>query len=158
MNATIPIRRNMKQWPKPWEFTIRAARNEEGETIRHLVDETTRRYGWETPQGDWNRIAPFWYIAIIEEEILGALQVCLGWPFGRIEFLSVRQGLSRTKRAKIVKALIYHVFHAMVVDGTPIVMVTIPREDEEFTRILERWGFRYAMQGKMLFYSLPSQR
>jgi len=135
-------------------MTVRAARDDEGEGIHVLVDQMTRRYGWTLPACSWKKIAPFWYIAEVSGVIIGAVQVCIGWPVGRLELLAVRPDLSHTKKAKIVKALIYHAVAAMQLDGTQLVMTLIPSLDENFSRILERLGGRFAVKGSMVMFDL----
>jgi len=39
-------------------------------------------------------------------------------------------------------------------DGTTLACALVADKDNEFTRVLERWGARYAVQGKMLYYQL----
>jgi len=128
--------------------------NEEGEIVHALVDAMTQQYGYTLPPCNWNRLAPFWYVAEVEQTIVGAVQICIGWPIGRIELLSVLPGLSHTNTAKVVKALLYHVFAAMARDGTHLACALVADKDNEFTRVLERWGCRFATQGKMLYYDL----
>jgi len=147
-------RPDLTHWPKEWELTVRAARNDEGEAIHELVDLMTAQYGWKLPACRWDRITPFWYVAEVQGYLLGAVQVCVGWPIGRLELLSVRPGLSHTKTAKIVKALLYHCFEAMRLDGTELVCALVADKDNEFTRILERWGAKFAVKGRMLLYDL----
>jgi hypothetical protein len=135
-------------------MTIRAAVNAEGEAIHELVDAMTMQYGWKLPTCRWDRVAPFWYVAEVQGVLLGAVQICIGWPVGRIELLAVRPGLSHTKTAKIVKALLYHVFAAMQLDGTELACALVSDKDNHFTRVLERWGAKGSVQGRMFFYSL----
>ena len=152
------VKPDLAHWPKPWEFTVRIAQNHEGEAIHALVDAMTKQYGYTLPDCSWDRIHPFWYVAEVQGELMGAVQICIGWPIGRIELLSVRPGLSHTKTAKVVKALLYHVFHAMALDGTTLACALVADKNNEFTRILERWGFHFATTGKMLYYDLTTQR
>lgn len=150
-------RPDLTHWPKAWELTVRAARNDEGEAIHALLDAQTTVSGWRLPKVRWDRVAPFWYVAEIQGVLLGAVQICIGWPVGRIELLAVLPGLSKTKRAKVVKALSYHVFAAMRLDGTELAAIMLMENGYEFGRILERWGARYAVQGKVYFYRLAGQ-
>jgi len=133
---------------------VRAARNDEGEEIHALVDAMTAQYGWTLPACRWDRIAPFWYVAEVGGVLLGAVQVCVGWPIGRLELLSVRPGLSHTKNAKIVKALLYHAFAAMKLDGTQLICSLVTDKENEFSRVLERLGFTFAVNGRMLFFKM----
>jgi hypothetical protein len=138
--------------------TVRAAVNEEGEAIHDLVDAMTMQYGWKLPACRWDRISPFWYVAEVQGVLLGAVQLCIGWPIGRIELLSIRPGLSHTKTAKVTKALLYHVFEAMKLDGTTLACALVADRDNQFTRVLERWGARGMVQGRMFLYDLTDER
>jgi hypothetical protein len=139
-------------------MTVRAAVNEEGEDIHALVDAMTMQYGWKLPQCRWDRVAPFWYVAEVQGVLLGAVQICIGWPVGRIELLAVRPGLSHTKTAKIVKALLYHAFGAMKLDGTQLACALVSDKENQFTKVLERWGFKFAVKGRMYFFDLNEAR
>ena len=147
-------RPDLTHWPKAWEMTVRAARNDEGEAVHELVDAMTTRYGWKLPAMSWSRIAPFWYVAEVQGVLLGAVQVCIGWPVGRLELLSVRPGLSQTKRAKVVKALLYYTTQAIKLDGTALVCALINDKDASLIRILERYGAKFAARGQILLYEL----
>ena len=151
------VKPDFAHWPKAWEFTVRAAEDAEGEAIHALVDASTAQYGYTIPACSWARVKPFWYVAEIQGELLGAVQICIGWPVGRVEMLSIRPGLSHTKTAKVVKALLYHAFHAMKLDGTTLICSLVAESQTDFIRILERWGFRFAAKGKMLYYQLGDQ-
>jgi len=152
-HRTAP-RLDAAHWPKPWEFQVRHALNTEGEAIRDLVDQATKAFGWQYPACDWSRVAPFWYVADLQGWLLGAVQVCVGLPLSRIELLSVHQGLSQTKRAKVVKALLGRALHDLQVNGATLACGMIPMVDDEFVRIVERMGARYTTKGHLLCYPL----
>lgn len=149
------VKPDLTHWPAKWEFTVRAAEDHEGEAIHALLDAQTTVAGWRLPKVNWSRVKPFWYVAEIQGELLGAVQICIGWPVGRIELLAIRPGLSKTKRAKIVKALAFYVFDAMRLDGTELACIAIAADTGyEFGRVLERWGATYATHADLYFYRL----
>lgn len=151
-----PPRVDVTHWAKPWEVQVRPARHDEGETIRQLVTSATSAYGWQLPDCEWSRVAPFWYVAHVGEYILGAVQVCVGYPIGRMELLSIRRGLSKTKRAKVVKSLVTAVAAIMVKDGFPMIGATIPEQDDQFMKIVMRYGARPGAKGRQVY--LPVRR
>lgn len=151
-----PLRVDTAHWAKPWEVQIRAARSEEGRALKALVDEATQGYGWQLPDCDWSRVAPFWYVAHIEGYLLGAVQICVGYPIGRMELLSIRRGLSKTKRAKVVKALVSYVATVMAHDGFPMIGTTIPEQDAQFLKIVMRYGARPSIKGRQVYYPCGS--
>jgi len=151
------VRPDLTHWPQPWEFTVRGAVDAEGEAIHELVDTMTRQYGWTLPACDWSRVAPFWYVADVGGVLVGAVQLCIGRPICRLELLAVRPTLSKTKQAKIVKALLYHAFAAARLDGAALVCALISAKDDHFSRVIERWGAKFAVTGKMFFYPLITQ-
>jgi hypothetical protein len=55
----------------------------------------------------WDRIAPYWLVAEIGGEIVGALQTCPSRPIGRLEMLSLDRDLTHGAKALTVKALAY---------------------------------------------------
>jgi hypothetical protein len=118
------------------------------------VDAMTMQYGYKLPDCSWDRVKPFWMVSEIQGELLGAIQICIGWPLGRIELLAIRPGLSRTKTAKVAKALIYYALRQMAIDGTTLACTQIPAADEEFARILERSGAKHMVSGKISSYNL----
>lgn len=147
-------RPDFTHWHKPWEFSIRIATNLDGQEIHDLVDEMTMQYGYTLPHCNWNKIEPFWYVAEIGGYLLGAVQICIGRPIGRIELLAIRPQLSHTKKAKVMKSLVYHAFCAMKLDGIELACMLVADKENEFSRILERWGARFAVKGKMMFFAL----
>jgi len=148
------VKPDLIHWPKHWEMTVRGAEDHEGEAVRGLVSEMAEQYGWALPPCPWTRLKPFWYVAEVQGLILGAVQVCIGWPIGRLELLSVRRNLSHTQRAKVVKALCYHAFDAMKLDGTTLVSLLLPEQDEMFTRVVSRAGAKFTVRGKMYLFPL----
>ena len=82
--------------------TFRLATNDDGPVIANLC----RLCEFvELDAADWSDIAPYWVVAEHEERIVGALQVCLAKPIGRLEFMAVHPMLPERDRARVARHL-----------------------------------------------------
>ena len=89
---------------KPWKaVVIRVARNEAGDAIRELLVEADVPVLVNT---DWNDIFPHWLIATVNDEVIGCLNIAPSKPFGYMNFLCVKQDVSKSIRAVAVKKLL----------------------------------------------------
>ena len=80
-------------------ITVRLASNYEGDLIRELVYQN----GFDLDWIDWNDIYPFWLVALMEENIVGCIQVCLSRPIGRIELLSINPDITHVYKTSSQK-------------------------------------------------------
>ena len=81
---------------------------------------------------------------------MGCLQLCPGKPVGRMELLSVDQGLGPRQRAEIVKGLVYDGMAALKVSGAQAVACLINFEAKSFKRILKKRGAVVLTSGNLL--------
>ena len=147
-------RPDFEHWPQSWEFQVRAATDADGPAIHALVDQMTMAQGWKLPDCDWSRVAPFWYVADLQGWVIGAVQVCVSRPMSRLELLSVHQKLSKTKQAKVAKAVLARGLLALQLDGATMATGVVTGAENGFVRILERCGAQCAVKGIMVSYQM----
>lgn len=115
---------------------VRLAEDKDGEAVRRLVE---KQHGvLETLK--WDRIAPYWLVAEINGEIVGALQTCPSRPVGRLEMLSLDKRLIHAARAVTVKALAYAGMATIRGHGAEQVQMFVPEDLSDYRGILESRG------------------
>ena len=89
---------------KPWRaVTIRVARNEIRDAIRELLADNGIM---ALTDARWDDIFPHWLIATIDDDVIGCLHVVPSRPFGYLDFLCVKPGVSKSVQAVTVKKLL----------------------------------------------------
>jgi len=127
---------------------IRAGLNAEGDRVRDLV--VQGGYNVAGLDFDWSDIEPYWLVAVVNGKIMGCLQLCPGKPVGRMELLSVEQGLGPRGRAVLVKGLVYDGMAALKFSGSQAVACLINFEEKGFKRILKKRGAVVLTSGNLL--------
>lgn len=125
---------------------VRLATDKDGEAVRRLVE---KQHGvLETLK--WDRIAPYWLVAEMNGEIVGALQTCPSRPVGRLEMLSLDKRLIHAARAITVKALAYAGMACIRENGAEQVQMFVPEDLSDYRAILEARGAQVLDTGHML--------
>lgn len=115
------------------DIKVRMASDLDGERI----GEVARGLG-VTYDLDWGRVAPYWILAEYQGEIVGATQICLGRPVGRVEMLFLSKAFSHRIRAIAVKKLAIGVIELHRRNGSQLIMGIIPSGLEGYRRLLQR--------------------
>ena len=129
------------------EAEIRVATNDEGPEIGKLVWDN----GFTVEGIDWTDIAPYWLSARIAEELVGAVQVLPGKPFGRIEILSVRTDLDPIVRARVVGDLLETAMEVVRISGGQIASGLIPFHHKHYKKALKKRGGQVFDSGNILY-------
>ena len=115
---------------------VRLAQNEDGDTIHDLLHAD----GLNLEGLDWHDIYPHWLVAEIEEKIVGCVEVLIGKPIGKMEFLATDDALSHRDRACVVKELFAQVGAVLKIAGVQMVSGSIPFEMKAYKRVVKRRG------------------
>lgn len=109
---------------------------------------------------DWSEVAPYWLVAETESGvwgagpgeamIVGALQLCLAKPFGRLEMLYLDGALTQRQRARVGKALVGGGLLALKVFGAQFALAQVPHTLPEYKRLLKRRGAVTLSSGNMM--------
>lgn len=126
--------------------TVRLATDQDGESVRELVEKQHGMADFLT----WDHIAPYWLVAEIDGEMVGAMQTCPSRPVGRLEMLSLSRGLSPAAKALTVKALAYAGMAVINGHGAQQVQMFVPEELREYREILLSRGAEILDTGNML--------
>lgn len=126
--------------------TVRLALDTDGEAVRKLVQ---KQHGiLDTLK--WDRIAPYWLIAEMNGEIIGALQTCPSRPIGRLEMLSLDYRLVPAVKAVTFKALALGGMTIIRGHGAEQVQMFLPEDLTEYREFLEGRGAVVLDTGHML--------
>ncbi len=117
--------------PEHRRVLIEIAWPEDGEAISKLA----RECGFELEGMDWSRLGSHWLVCKWRGEIVGAIQILLGLPIGRLEILSIASQLGVVQRSLVIRELVIAGLAAHRQYGAQSVAGTM---SEQFTKILER--------------------
>ena len=118
------------------EVKIRIAENVDGKTIGELAWSC----GFTVEGISWEDIYPYWLVAEISGSIVGAIQVLLGRPIGRIENLCYDRSLRKRDQAAVVSGLVYQALAVLTLHGAQFASGFIPERFTEYLRVLESRG------------------
>jgi len=83
---------------------VRVAKNEAGGEIVKLL--IANKVPAQMTYCNWGDIFPYWLIATIDDEVVGCIQTVPGKPYGYLDFLYVKPGVTIKVRAVAVKKLL----------------------------------------------------
>lgn len=118
--------------------------------IQQLVEQ--KGFLFDNWKCDWSRVFPHWLICREEGgAALGCIQVCLGLPFGRLEFLCVRNEVPRMKKAYILALLWDAGERLLKMNGSCAYQSLAGDADgENWSKILHKRGFNTVMRGSIV--------
>lgn len=126
---------------------IRVATNEEGPIVGKLIYEN----GLTIEGLNWSDISPYWLVAIVSGEIVGAIQTLPGKPFGRIEILSVKQDLEPLVRARVVGDLLENAVAVIRMFGGQVASGLIPFRHKYYKKVLKKRGGLVLDSGNIIY-------
>lgn len=97
---------------------------------------------------DWSGASPYWLIAEMGGEMVGAIQLSPGNPIGRMEFLFVEKSMRKRSRALTVRGLTTLGATILAKGGAQIVCGMIDEEQDSFAKVAERRGWHRFYNGK----------
>ncbi len=100
----------------------------------------------------WQGCTNGWLIAQTEKgEVLGAVCIYLGHPVGRVELLSLRDGMGPRAKHATALALARVAIGALLSDGSQIVTAHCAFKDKGFKRLIKKhFGASVTNSGNML--------
>lgn len=128
-----------------YKITVGLATNSEGVEIQRLVEEA----GFKEDL-DWQDIYPYWLIALHEDKIIGAIQVCLGKPIGRLEMLTTEKDLTGTQRAQVVALLLAQGIKTLKLHGVQMAAGLIDFKLKSYKKLIKRRGGWIMATGNLL--------
>lgn len=133
---------------------IRLARNEDGEEVRDLVVSA----GFYVPKAvPWDDIFPNWLVAEHEEKIVGCIQVALSKPYGYLEFLSIKPGLTHKLKALVVRDLVVSGAGTLKMGGASVASGMIPFELKDYKALLKKHGCVVCATGNFMLKVLVQE-
>lgn len=112
---------------------IRLAQDSEGHDILALFPGA----GNMEPS-DWDRVFPYWAVAVIDDKIVACIQMCCSLPIGRIEHLLVNPELGKITATKAAHALIKYTEHAMVQMGCSVIAGYVEFRSKSIKKLIQK--------------------
>lgn len=114
--------------------------------VRYALDEDGPRIGelaalCGAPGLDWSRVAPYWLVALLDDEIVGALQMLYGYPLARIDFLWIDPALGRRERALVTRDITDFAIVMLHAGGCEIVASSIDSSLKSYLRVAAGRGW-----------------
>jgi hypothetical protein len=129
------------------KIEVRIANNDEGKFIADLC----KNMGFlGLDDLNWHNIYPHWLVAEMEGSIVGALEVLVGRPIGRAEFLCVSQELNQIEKARISQMLLINAMATLKLSGAETMMCIIPFSNKQLKRMVKNRGGTVCASGNML--------
>lgn len=128
------------------EVQVRFARDGEAMAIAQMVHCSHDA----VPNVRWDKVYPFWMVALKDGDLIGCVQVCYSQPIGRMEFLSFVADLPYRTRALAVKALLNLGTLTLRESGAQVVAGCLGFEQKSFRDILKAEGCIVLMSGNTL--------
>ena len=104
---------------------------------------------------DWNKVFPYWAIAVKDGEIVAALQMCPSLPIGRIEHLNLKQDLNKITATKAAHALIKYAELAMIQNGCSVIAGYVEFKNKPIKKLIQKqYEAQVIGSGSMLAWRL----
>lgn len=112
---------------------IRLARNDEGLTIKSMFSN-----GDQLKDSDWENIYPYWAVAVVDGQIVAAIQMCLSRPVGRLEHLLVNKEVGKFTATKAADKLIKFGEQAMKNNGCPLISGYVTFKNKPIKNLIKK--------------------
>jgi len=101
---------------------------------------------------DFSEVAPHWLVASKNDDprVVGAIEVLLGKPIGRLELMCFDPTLQHIERAKVMQQLIINGMATLQIYGSSMVSGLIPFNMKGYKRIFKNRGGVVLTQGNMM--------
>lgn len=131
---------------------IRLARDEEGIEIKNLFKNAD-----ELPDSDWKLVYPYWAVAVVDDEIVAALQLCMSLPIGRLEHLLIKKDTNALTSKKAAYGLIKYGETAMKLNGCSVISGYVTFRNKSIKRLIKKhFNAQVVDSGSMLIWRLNS--
>ena len=138
---------------RPWQaVSIRVAENEHGIAIRDLL--IANGLMDAMTQTRWDDIFPFWLLAMVGDEVVGCIQMVAAKPYGFLEFMAIKPGVSNGVKAVTVKKLLHAGCHQLRAMGSDYAVGTVPTTLKSYKNVLRRNGCLIGQQCNLTYKRL----
>lgn len=134
---------------RPWQAVkIRVAQNERGESVRQLL--LSNDVSEAMTNTRWDDIFPYWLLATVDDDPVGCIQMVAAKPYGFLEFLCVKPGVSNGVRAVTVKKLLLIACKQLRAMGSDYAMGTVPTTLKSYKTVLKANGCIIGQQSNLV--------
>jgi hypothetical protein len=130
------------------DVKVRLAQDSEAEIVASLVSEIFQMGDWELP---FESVYPYWLVAEIAGEIVGAINIRLSMPISSVEMLSIDPKLGMRERGSVASVLTDSAMAICAAHGAAGVSSMIPDSMGEYLKVAERRGYVVGNHGSIIF-------
>jgi hypothetical protein len=106
------------------------------------------------PGADFSKVFPHWIIAMVEDEVIGCLQVMPAKPIGWLEMLAVKPSVSFKLRAIAMRKLMQQGIATLYLGGSQLAFATVGTSNKKMKSVLEKINFSKVFDAEIMVKSL----
>ncbi len=129
---------------------IRIASDDDGPTIGALAWDN----GFRLKGVTWDRVYPYWLVAELKGDIVGAVQISHGIPVARIETLCMSEKLSHRERAICTRQILVVAMITLRSSGAQAVTSLVPFKLKSYKRLIKNRGGKVVDSGNSIMFPL----
>ena len=129
---------------------IRIASDDDGPTIGALAWDN----GFRLKGVTWDRVYPYWLVAELKGDIVGAVQISHGIPVARVETLCMSDKLSHRERAICARQILVVAMITLRSSGAQAVTSLVPFKLKSYKQLIKNRGGKVVDSGNMIMFPL----
>lgn len=129
---------------------IRIASDDDGPTIGALAWDN----GFRLKGVTWDKVYPYWLVAELNGDIVGAVQISHGMPVARVETLCMSDKLSHRERAICARQILMAAMITLRSGGAQAITSLVPFKMKSYKRLIKRRGGKVVDSGNMIMFPL----
>ncbi|MFZ2651284.1 MAG: hypothetical protein WA210_14375 [Burkholderiaceae bacterium] len=99
---------------------------------------------------DWTKVAGWWLVAVLDDRIVGTVQLAGSLPIGRLEYLTIDEHLPKRDQAKVAHKLMWSACGTLQRMGCSMVQGIVGFDVEGWAETLTRRGGVVVVSGRMV--------
>jgi hypothetical protein len=130
------------------DVKVRLAQNSEAHLVAKLVSEIFHMEDWELK---FESVFPYWLVAEIAGEIVGAVNLRISIPISSVEMLTIDPKLTWKQRATVGCLLIDSAAAIVASSGSEAVSSMIPDSMPDYLKVVKSEGYVVGNHGSIVF-------
>lgn len=106
----------------------------QGKEIEKLLAET----GVVIQGADWSKVFPYWLVAVVDNKVIGCIQVMPAIPVGWLEALTVSPSVSFKFRAIAIRKLLAQGLATLKLGGCQLACATVDINNKKMKNVLDK--------------------
>ncbi len=129
---------------------IRIAADADGPAIGQLAWDN----GFQLEGVTWDRVYPYWLMAELHGELIGAVQISHGIPVARVETLCLSEKLTQRERAVCVRQILVAAMVTLRSTGAQAFTSLVPFKLKSYKRAIKNRGGKVMDSGNIMIFPL----